>query len=154
MLSQTMVSEPRRLVVRTRDMDESALLLLTLVKTVGAAAASQRSADWVVAPPPPRRCTGSVYLRQLCCVDGVSPARAQTIARSHPTMPELVDAVRKDPDAVATALGQALRNAPLGRRVVDALLDGGPRSGSRHAAHTTTAATHQRKKRKLIEPTP
>lgn len=113
----------RTLVLQTSGLIESALLLLTLDRTIEqftkvSSATQGCIGDAPPIPPPPRRSCGDVYLRQLCCVSGISPTRAQCIRGCYPTMGLLCTALAADPNEVAVGVGRLIRNAPLGRRFV------------------------------------
>lgn len=123
-LLKTLVSlaaDPAHLCLRAADVIESAAYLLTLWKTLVLARPSDASAGDPL-PPPPRR-TGPIYNRQLACVPGMSPARARLVRDLYPTCVALCAAVQSDAAGVAARLGEALRNRPLGERLVAALLD-------------------------------
>lgn len=122
----------RRLVLRTRDVTESALLLLTLHKTVRAfggalppppSAATEDGVPPAVVVALPVRGPGPVYLRQLRCIQGVSTDRARLIAGLYPSLRDLVlaTATTEGAAAVQACLAVALRNRPLAGRVVAAV---------------------------------
>lgn len=142
---------PRHLVLRTNGMQETALLLLTLTRTIrehsvrdGRMTTGCAETQWVVSAPPRRTC-GDVYLRQLCCVPGVSPNRAQCIRHLYPDMQSLCAALATCPEQVASNIGKAVRNIPLGRRFVTLLLNSKDEiSNQPHSMHGKKPSTNGR----------
>ena len=126
-LQQTLRASSRRrhLVLRTADLRETVLLLLTLHKTILSTTATPPGASNNVMLRLPSRmsCTRSptdVYLRQLCCIPGVSPARARNIQKLFPHWRALVEATGGGGGAaVLSSLARAIRSRPAAQRLVD-----------------------------------
>lgn len=115
---------PRRLCLRTTGPPESALLLLTLWKTLTTHHGSDTADLPLVLPPPPRR-HGSTYVRQLACVPGISPARARLIAERYPGgVAALCAAAATDAALVHDTLTGIINNRPAVTRLLQAVMTG------------------------------
>lgn len=121
---------PRSALVRTAGVDETAAIVCTAVKTIrehlGPADASVEDGGGdpgiTVVAPPPRRSAGNIFLRQLCCVPGISADRARRIEATYPgRWPALLAAVDRDPDGTAERLAGIVRHRPAARCLVDEL---------------------------------
>lgn len=147
---------PRHLLLRATGATEAALFLLTLWKTLvrdDASSTHEPTNPPVVLPAPPRR-HGSVYVRQLSCVSGISPARARDIAARYPGgMAALCAAIATDgPSAVGQTLGTVVRNRPAVARLLGALTGEEEEEEANGIAEPHCKPPHGRRRRRTLPP--
>ena len=150
------LAHPRSFAMRTHDVHETALLLLTLHKTVAGCGAlleghGEPAGRW--APPPAAPRGADVFRRQLCCVPGVSHTRAARIQTDlFPTMLDLARAVERDGEvAIGARIGQAIGSRSAGRALVRALVTA-PSSGRGAPADDAPNASLPRKRARTTAP--
>jgi ERCC4-type nuclease len=105
----------QRLVLRTGDVHETAALLLTLHKTLSVGAEGAQTA--VARASLPRKSQGNVFVRHLCCTQGVSEERARRVQSHFPNMAALVQAMQAAPSETETNLASSVGGIVVARRL-------------------------------------
>ena len=96
--------EKNHIIIRTNNIEETALLLLTLHKTI----LTEKSPSMSNAIPKmmPKKTKENVFVRQLCCTNGISPARAYRLQEHYSTLQQLISdlAIPESAKTIATLL--------------------------------------------------
>lgn len=103
-----------RLVLRTTGEEETAALLLTLHKTIWAGAGGSHQA---LVRNMPRKTHSEIFVRHLCCTQGVSVHRAEQIRQRYASLVELHLQLEKDPSVVIQSLTQAIGSQRVAHRL-------------------------------------
>ena len=103
-----------RLARRTTNEDETAALILTLHKTITAGVHCTHSA---MVRSMPRKTRSDIFLRQLCCTQGISQQRAEQIRLHFPTLGELHRAMQDGSGDFLSKLSQAIGSQCIALRL-------------------------------------
>ena len=103
-----------RLVMRTTNEDETAALILTLHKTITAGVHCTHSA---MVRSMPRKTRSDIFIRQLCCTQGISQQRAEQIRLHFPTLRDLHQAMQDASTDFLAKLSQAIGSQRIALRL-------------------------------------
>ena len=103
-----------RLVMRTTNEDETAALILTLHKTITAGVHCTHSA---MVRSMPRKTRSDIFIRQLCCTQGISQQRAEQIRLHFPTLGDLHHAMQDASSDFLAKLSQAIGSQRIALRL-------------------------------------
>ena len=104
--------------LRTTNEDETAALLLTLQKTIVASAAGAKPLDLRSLP---RKTSSSVFLRHLCCTQGISQPRATKIQTMYQSLIQLLACVQNDANGTVESIGKLIGSTKIAARLVQDL---------------------------------